>query len=155
MKKLRWSEMDNYVENKPTVDILMVLPERTFWEKVTILHSEANRPEDKSFPPRYSRHYYDLYCMMNSPVKDAAFGDIELLKKVVRFKEKFYRCPWAKYENAKVGTMKLIPPERNMQVLKDDYNHMQNMIFGKKYDFDTILNGIEKLEKEINSLQRR
>lgn len=137
---------------QPTTDILTVLPERTFWEKVTILHREANRPEDKTFPARYSRHYYDLYCMVNSPVKDAAFANIELLEKVVLFKEKFYRCPWAQYENAKIGTMKLMPPERNLQVLKDDYEHMQNMIFGEKIPFDTILDGIEKLEKEMNEI---
>ena len=137
---------------QPTADILTVLPERTFWEKVTILHREANRPKDKIFPARYSRHYYDLYCMAKSSVKDAAFANTELLEKVVRFKEKFYRCPWAKYEDAKIGTMKLMPPERNLQVLKDDYEHMQNMIFGKKIPFDTILEEIADLEKKMNEL---
>ena len=63
----------------------------------------------------------DLYCMMNSSVKDEALADIELLDKVVQFKEKFYHCPWARYDLAKVGTLKLIPPERNMQALKEDY----------------------------------
>lgn len=135
-----------------TTNILTVLPERTFWEKVTILHREANRPEDKIFPTRYSRHYYDLYCMANAPVKDVAFLNTELLEKVVAFKEKFYRCPWAKYEDAKIGTMKLLPPKQNLQVLKNDYEHMQNMIFGEKISFDIILEGIEKLEREINSL---
>ena len=89
---------------------------------------------------------------MNSSVKDYAFADIELLDKVVQFKEKFYRCSWAKYEEAKVGTMKLMPPERNLQVLKEDYDHMQNMIFGDKPDFEVILKGIEQLEKEINEI---
>ena len=40
-----------------STDILTVLPERTFWEKVTILHREAFRSEGRPFPPRYSRHY--------------------------------------------------------------------------------------------------
>lgn len=137
---------------EPKTDILTVLPKRTFWEKVTILHREAYRPENKSFPARYSRHYYDLYCMMNPPVKNDAFADIQLLDKVVQFKEKFYRCSWAKYEDAKVGTMKLMPPKSNLQALKDDYEHMQNMIFGDKPDFDVILKGIEQLEKEINEI---
>lgn len=136
--------------SQPTTDILTVLPERTFWEKVTILHREANRPEGKNFPTRYSRHYYDLYCMMNSPVKNAALNNIALLEKVVEFKEKFYRCPWAKYEEAKIGTMKLMPPEINMQALKDDYEHMQNMIFGDIPDFDIILETIGQFEKELN-----
>ena len=46
--------------------------------------------------------------------------------------------------------MKLMPPERNLQDLKNDYEHMQNMIYGKKIPFDTILKGIELLEKEMN-----
>lgn len=88
--------------------------------------------------------------MMNSPVKDAALINTVLLNKVVEFKEKFYRCPWAKYEDAKIGTMKLMPPERNMQTLKDDYEHMQNMIFGNKPEFEMILKRIKQLENEIN-----
>lgn len=135
-----------------TTDILTVLPKRTFWEKVTILHREAYRPIDKSFPTRYSRHYYDLYCMANSFVKDSAFSDIELLDKVVKFKDKFYRCPWARYDLAKIGTMKLMPPERNLQILKDDYAHMQSMIFGDKPTFEDIMHGLAQLENEMNSI---
>ena len=137
----------------PNTDVLTVLPERTFWEKITILHREANRPENKEFPTRYSRHYYDIYCMTNSDVKEKALFDIELLKKVVDFKEKFYRCPWAKYEDAKIGTMKLMPPAFNLSKLEDDYEHMQNMIFGEKPSFDVIMRAIEYLEQEINELR--
>lgn len=59
----------------PTTSILAVAPERTFWEKVTILHKEAFRTNGR-FPARYSRHYYDLWCMDKSPVKAAAYGDL-------------------------------------------------------------------------------
>lgn len=137
---------------EPSTKVLTVLPKRTFWEKVTILHREAHRPEDRPFPTRYSRHYYDLYCMINSPVKADALGDTELLAKVVEFKDKFYRCPWARYDEAKIGTMKLMPPEKNILILCDDYEHMQNMIFGDKPDFDIILQGLQKLENEINNV---
>ena len=63
-------------------EILTVSPERTFWEKATILHHEANRPELLDMPQRYSRHYYDLYRMAQTPVKDVAFSYINLLKTV-------------------------------------------------------------------------
>lgn len=66
----------------------VVSAERTFWEKVTILHREAYR-ENGKMPSRYSRHYYDLFCMMNSTVKINAFSQLDLLKKVVRFKKNF------------------------------------------------------------------
>jgi hypothetical protein len=45
---------------QPSGEVLTVLPKRTFWEKVTILHREAFRDADREFPSRYSRHYYDL-----------------------------------------------------------------------------------------------
>ena len=135
---------------QPSTDILTVLPERTFWEKVTILHREAFREEDRPFPTRYSRHYYDLYRMMQTEVKDNALSDNDLLTKVVDFKDKFYRCPWARYDLAKRGTMHLMPPEYNLNKLRDDYEHMQNMLFGEKPSFEEIIRGIKKLENDIN-----
>lgn len=137
---------------QPSTDVLTVLPERTFWEKVTILHREAFRPENRPFPLRYSRHYYDLYKMMQSPVKDKALSDLELLSKVVGFKDKFYHCPWARYDLAKCGTMKLLPTVYNIGKLQADYEHMQNMLFGNKPKFEEIMIAITKLEDEINDL---
>ena len=135
---------------QPSTNILTVLPERTFWEKATILHREAFREEDRPFPTRYSRHYYDLYRMMQTEVKDNALADNDLLTKVVDFKDKFYRCPWARYDLAKRGTMRLMPPEYNLNKLRDDYEHMQNMLFGDKPSFEEIMDDIAKLEAEIN-----
>ena len=136
---------------QPDTEILTVLPERTFWEKVTILHREAFRDENKPLPSRYSRHYYDLYCMAKSPVKDKALADTELLERVVAFKDKFYYCSWARYDLAKPGTMRLVPPEHSIQKLRDDYEHMRNMIFGEKPEFDAILDMVLGLENEINT----
>lgn len=136
--------------SQPSTQVLTVLPERTFWEKATILHREAFRSRDSKLPQRYSRHYYDLYCMAKLPVKDNALKDKDLLKRVAEFKDKFYRCPWAHYEFARCGTMKLMPPEHNLSALYADYEHMLNMIFGNKPSFDEILQSIKKLEEEIN-----
>ena len=88
-----------------------VVAKRTFWEKATILHQEANRTADKKIPLRHSRHYYDLAQMAKFPVKDEALKDLQLLEDVVVFKQKFYMSAWAKYEDAKVGTFKILPPE--------------------------------------------
>lgn len=137
---------------QPTTDILTVMPERTFWEKVTILHREAFRDENRPFPTRYSRHYYDLYRMMQTDVKDNALMDNDLLARVVDFKDKFYRCPWARYDLAKRGTMRLIPPDYNLEKLRDDYEHMQNMLFGNKPSFEEIMDCIKKLEENINDV---
>ena len=60
--------------------MLTVLPERTFWEKATILHHEAHRPENSVMPSRYSRHYYDLYRLAHSDVKVHYLQDIAARK---------------------------------------------------------------------------
>ena len=132
--------------------ILTVAPERTFWEKATILHHEANRPEHLEMPQRYSRHYYDLYRMAMTPVKVTAFSRLDLLKKVVDFKMKFYPRGWAKYHEAVPGTLKLIPPKYRFAALEADYDSMKDMLYGDIPTFDTVISGIRVLEKEINTL---
>ena len=138
-------------EQKNT-EILTVSPERTFWEKATILHHEANRPEHLDMPQRYSRHYYDLYRMAQTPVKDVAFSHIDLLKTVVDFKMKFYPRAWAKYPEAIPGTLKLIPPEYRFSALISDYEAMKDMLYGDIPSFDTIMESVRQLEAAINSL---
>ena len=140
--------------SKPDTTILTASAERTFWEKATILHHEANRPENLSMPGRYSRHYYDLYCIAHSDIKESAYSNIALLKRVTDFKMKFYPRKWAHYELAVPGTLKLLPPEYRMEDLQKDYNSMKNMMFGEYPDFQTLMKFIGNLEKEINSLTK-
>ena len=128
-----------------------IVAQRTFWEKATILHHEANRPDSSPMPPRYSRHYYDLAMMAQSVVKEKALSDLKLLENVVEFKQKFYPRTWAKYEEAKVGTLKLLPPKFRYAQLRKDYASMQNMIFDKRIEFDEIVLVLEELEREINN----
>ena len=136
---------------QPSTSLRTVSAERTFWEKVTILHKEAFRTNGK-VPPRYSRHYYDLWCMEQSPVKEVAYADLALLRQVVAFKDRFYPAGSAHYDLAKPGTMRLMPPEDCRTALREDYDHMKNMIFGETPEFDVILPTVQKMEDEINSL---
>lgn len=141
-----------HVFDRSICKVKAVLAQRTFWEKATILHQQANRSEENLIPVRYSRHYYDLAMMAKSEVKEKALKDLELLQNVIEFKQKFYTCNWAKYEKAVPGTLKLLPPECRYMELKKDYNAMQNMIFGAIINFDEILDILKELETEINSL---
>ena len=138
---------------QPRCSINAVVAKRTFWEKATILHQEANRIEDKKIPLRHSRHYYDLAQMAKASVKDDALNDLELLRDVVVFKQKFYMSAWAKYEDAKVGSFKILPPAYRYKELKADYASMRSMIFDKYLEFDEIISILEELEKQINEIQ--
>ena len=133
-----------------TTEVRCASIERSFWEKATILHHEANRPKDLQMPRRYSRHYYDLYVIAHSEYKASAFEKVELLQKVVEFKMKFYPRKWAEYENAKIGTLKLVPLEYRLKALKEDYQNMEKMFFSDYPDFDSLMQYMCELEKEIN-----
>jgi hypothetical protein len=130
--------------------IRTILAERSFWEKATILHQEAQRSAGQPLPPRYSRHYYDLYRLSLLPIREQALARTDLLVEVVRFKMQFYRCPWARYEEAVPGSLRLLPPEHHVLELKKDYQAMRTMLFGDIPGFDEIMAGLAALEKAIN-----
>lgn len=128
----------------------VLLARRTFWEKVTILHAEAHREEQKAMPGRYSRHYYDVAMMCETGVAEEALGDGELLEQVVRHKMTFYPAAWARYDLARPGMMRLRPPEYRMGALRRDYESMRVMIFGVAPEFDWVVEQVAMLEARVN-----
>ena len=134
-----------------SVFVRTTTPERTCWEKATILHHEANRPDDLPVPPRISRHYYDVYRMDKLGILDKAIAQSELLKQVADFKAKFYPRKWAKYNLARFGTLKLIPSDVHKEALRRDYAKMAGMIYGERPDFDGLMAKITKIETKINA----
>jgi hypothetical protein len=87
-----------------------------------------------------------------SSVRADALADFKLLADVVERKDKLYHCPWAKYEEALVGGLHLLPNENNLDLLSQDYKAMQGMIFGSIPEWNRILNSLYELEVEINGL---
>lgn len=134
----------------PDCPVVAIKAERTFWEKATILHQQAHRQEP--MPARYSRHYYDMHRLAQSAVKSSALAELKLLEDVVAFKDRFYRCPWARYDLARPGTFRLIPNPDRLPELRADYRQMTMMIFGPIPEFEDIMDSLMRLEEEINAL---
>lgn len=134
-------------------NILTVEAYRTFWEKATILHKIANMPEEKVLPSRYARHYYDLYCLANTPIKEIAFFNKDMLEKDVIFKEKFYYSKGAGYETATLDEIRLVPDDYRIAEINNDYEKMKNMFYGTIPSFKTVIKSISELEKEIHLLK--
>jgi predicted nucleotidyltransferase component of viral defense system len=137
---------------QPSVELDAIKPERTFWEKVTILHAEAHRPDNKPQPARYSRHYYDVYRMLGTEIQQAALANLDLLEDVVRFKKKFYYSAWANYDLAVLPTIRLIPGDKVMTSLKADYAEMREMIFSDYPSLEEIMSAIADFEQRLNQL---
>jgi len=125
-------------------------PQRTFWEKATILHEIAHRDELIPFPLRYSRHYYDLTRLDRTDIGTSAVQNTALLEAVVRFKSVFFASNRARYDLAKPGSLRLIPPSSRRDALEEDYAEMSAMIFGSIPTLDEIIQGLANLEARIN-----
>jgi hypothetical protein len=135
----------------PTAAVHTLAIERTFWEKATLLHMWHHAPPTKPLRDRQSRHYYDLFQLYRRGPGQAALKDTALLAGVARHKKVFFAAAWAKYPDAKPGTLRLVPPTARLPELQDDYALMQQMIFGTVPEFAEILAALREMEGLINA----
>ena len=134
--------------SKINCKVKTIKAERTFWEKITILHSVA---KSGRCPLRYSRHYYDTYSFIKSSLIKEILSDVSLLDDVVKFKSRFYVSKSAHYDTAKLGTIQLIPSNENILLLEKDYKKMGDMLFGEIPIFEDIIEELKKFETILNS----
>ncbi len=138
------------VRNVSTIQIKTLSAERTFWEKATILHMFSNWPENKTLPLRQSRHFFDFYQLIQSNIKNLAVQNENLLNRVSEHKKMYFRSGWANYDNARKGTLNLIPQDRVLKSLQNDYIQMKEMFYGEPVRWDNIISEIEKFETQFN-----
>jgi hypothetical protein len=69
---------------------------------------------------------------------------------VVDWKAQFFARAWAKYDLAKPGTFRLVPPEERMNELEQDYRQMQEMFVDEPPKFSDIIATLKILEDRIN-----
>ena len=138
----------------PSSEVVVLSAERTFWEKVTLMHVECHREKTKTNPYRLSRHWYDLKMLAGHDIGRAAIGNRELLEKVVRHKKVFFNASYANYDACLTGNFRLVPDDESLNELSKDYDHMLST--GMVYDnpaptFDEIITDIRQLEQTLNS----
>ena len=75
-----------------------------------------------------------------------------MLEKDVIFKEKFYYSKGAGYDTATLSEIRLIPDDYRIAEINNDYEKMKNMFYGKIPNFETVIESLSALEKEIHTL---
>jgi hypothetical protein len=135
-------------------NIMSIAPERTFWDKVMILHGwhcgyrdEGRKPGDRQ---RVSRHYYDVAMIFKTNIGQNAIQDNQLREDVRNHTQMLFGAAWKKLDEAVPGSMRLIPIDDLKAVLETDYQAMQEMMLGKPPAFDEIIEIISELEALIN-----
>lgn len=135
--------------------ITIVDAERTFWDKVVILHGLRRwfdiRGQLRGDGQRVSRHYYDLFRLIQSAVGETALANRALGEDCVAHARLFFNRPDFDLASAQAPTYALLPEGAMMDGLRQDYRAMSTMIFGEPPPFDEVMEAIAGLEKTVNA----
>jgi hypothetical protein len=136
----------------PSVSVNVLAGERTFWEKVTLIHAEFHRPETSRRPERVSRHYSDLARLARQTMGTRALEQLGLLRAVASHKAAYFPSKWAGYDETTSGSLRLTPHAALERELRLDYAAMREMFFHEPESFDDVLAELERLESHVNGL---
>ncbi len=145
---------DNPFTDKP-ISIPVVNPERTFLEKVFLLHEEFQKPLEKIRVERLSRHLYDIEKLSQTEYAEIALHDTELYNTIVKHRSKFTAISGIDYAKHNPANIKFVPPDTIIKKWEADYEEMKgSMIYGQPLDFNELINRLTELQKRINTIQR-
>ena len=139
---------------EPLFDVPTVNPERTFLEKLFLLHEEFHRPVEKMRVDRLSRHLYDIYRLTEAGIAEKAINDKELYETIVAHRYKFSRVGEVDYNLHHPKTLNPIPVEEKMPEWKADYAKMkEEMIYDdNKPSFDDLINNLSGLCTQLKAV---
>ncbi len=136
------------------ITIPTVNPERTFLEKIFLLHEEFQKPSDKSRVNRLSRHLYDIEKLMDTPFAEIALANMELYKNIVEHRKAVTPIRGIDYSNHAPKKINPLPPANLIEEWRKDYEQMQeSMINTESLSFDKMLERINILKSRINKLR--
>ncbi len=145
-----YSLLDEYYPRasfaRKKIEIPAVNPERTFLEKIFLLHEEFQRPAEKRRVNGLSRHLYDIYQLSKKGIADRAINNKNLYESIVRHRFVFTKIGGINYNYHNPATINPLPPSELMSSWKKDYKILkENMIYGDSPDFDNMINLINEV----------
>ncbi len=131
------STFPNQAYSSEAFTVSTVVPQRTFLEKIFLLHEEFSLDPTKIRSERLTRHLYDLEKLMDTEYGINAIKDIELYENIVHHREKFNALRGLDYSNHIPSKINIVPPSVVISEWEADYKVMsQNMIYGSVLSFE-------------------
>lgn len=156
-KKAINAAIDSHFPNAPfaedAFEVNAVIPERTFLEKVFLLHEEFHK--DVVRVERMSRHIYDLAMMMDSERKiaDRAINDEGLYRAVLEHRRRFIGLKGFNYDELYPATLSIVPDGKIVEMWQEDYKFMgEHMIYGLVPSFKELIGKMKTLNDKIRQL---
>jgi hypothetical protein len=134
--------------------VLVLDSERTFWEKLTLLHAENHRPDPTKLNKRMVRHWSDVAVISTAERFKNEELSLDLLAQVIAFKKIYFAANWAHYDTAVPGTLRIVPDKVLQAILRKDYQQMEEMFPTKPLTFDEILARLGALQHRINAMKK-
>lgn len=129
-----------------------VTPERTFWEKVALLHEETYREGSTAPKARLARHYYDLWCLITRGTAERAVRNKGLFDRVASHRAVFFRRSRDAQASFAPGSLRIVPAADRLAQWRRDYDAMrESMFFGEVPDFAEILTVVSRFEEDFNA----
>ena len=130
-----------------------VLPERTFLEKMFLLHEEYQKNKPRT--ARMSRHLYDLEKMMDTEFAKSALQNTELYKNIINHRKKFNNIQDIDYQTHCPALLQICPPENLIDSWKDDYEKLQQSFVYEtpKKTFNEIIERLQELTERIRMIK--
>lgn len=144
----------------PAARPLVMLAERTFWEKATAMHVFCLRERGRGH--RLSRHWHDVVRLDDVGVSDRAITDCDLAHAVARHQDVFFREKDAAGNlidcgEAASGNFRMVPEGKARDMLAADYDAMQadGVLLGDTTPFSVIMDRSAEIEVKVNDALRR
>ena len=143
----------------PVAAPLVMVAERTFWEKATAAHVYSLQGRLRG--ERYSRHWYDLAAMAKTGHAAQAAGDHQLARAVAEHKSVFFAEKDANgskvnYHKAVTGGLQLVPAGAALAALESDYTAMleDGLLALHQPSFAEIMEKCLAIQNEVNHKAR-
>ncbi len=135
------------------ITVPTVIPERTFLEKIFLLHEEFQQPHNKIRTARKSRHLYDLEKLMDTEYAVHAISDEELYWHLVEHRQTMTPIKGIDYANHSPAKINPLPPDNLIEAWRQDYEQMQqSMIYTDSLPFGELIERISELKRRINNI---
>jgi hypothetical protein len=144
---------DKHFAEQP-IKVPCVNPERTFLEKIILLHEEFQKPIAKIRVDRLSRHLYDVYHLSKTEFANKALNSKDLYETIISHRFKFTKIGGINYNLHNPKTINPIPVATIIEAWEKDYKIMIEQMIHETSPptFDMVIAQLESLKSNLRNL---